>query len=70
MGILGAILVAIAGGSYAISLDFSETNIQGDTITTIANNLNLDVNDLRALCAETEIEQKFESACNALRLIP
>ena len=70
MGILGALLVAIAGGSYAVSLDFSQTSIQGDTITTIANNLNLDVDDLRALCDETEIDQKFESACNALRLIP
>ena len=70
MGILGAILVAIAGGSYAISLDFSQTSIQGDTITTIANNLNIDVNDLRAICDEIEIDQKFKSACDALRLIP
>ncbi len=32
-GVLMLLATAIAGGSYAISLDFSETNISGDTIS-------------------------------------
>jgi len=73
-GVLGAILVAIAGGSYAISFDFSsttETNISGDTnIGDVITNLDIDIDTLREICDSGIVPEEYQAACNVLDLIP
>jgi hypothetical protein len=64
------IIAGIAGGTYAFDFSTNTTSISGDTINNIANDLNINVDDLRALCAGDDIDEQYESACNVLRLIP
>jgi len=81
LGVVGALLLAIAGGSYAISLDFSQTtSIVGDTITTVTgdtiNNFLADegitLDDLRTLCANEQMEifKTYQKECELLELLP
>jgi len=81
LGIVGALLLAIAGGSYAISLDFSQTtSIVGDTITTVTGdtinnflaNEGITLDDLRSLCASQQMEifKDYEKECALLELLP
>lgn len=81
LGIVGALLLAIAGGSYAITLDFSQTtSIVGDTITTVTgdtiNNFLSDkgitLDDLRALCESEQMDifKTYAKECELLELLP
>jgi len=71
---LAAIAIAIAGGSYALTFDFSsttETNISGDTnIGDTITNLDIDIGDLKEICASGIVPEKYMAACDVLELIP
>ena len=66
-----ALLVAIAGGSYAFDFSQTTTIISDDDVTNILTNLNLDldVDDLKELCAGEAIPEKYQGACDALVLL-
>ena len=70
--IVGAILLAIAGGSYAISLDFSST-----TTTTIGGDTNIDISQegedycrlAHLACEDDIIPERYEDICPIIELV-
>jgi len=71
-GILGALLVAIAGGSYAFTFDFSST-----TTTTIGGDTNIDITQegedycrlAYLACEEDIIPERYEDICPIIELV-
>jgi len=65
-----ALLVAIAGGSYAFDFSQTTTTISDDDVTNILTNLNLDLGDLKEICNDIEIPEKYQGACDLLGALP
>lgn len=76
MGILGALLIAIAGGSYAMNFDFSST-----TTTTIGDidlsdssvvnnyvldNYGVDIDEFKRMCEEGILPQEATVFCRLI----
>lgn len=69
VAIILAVIGLLGGGGAFIAIDMS-TNIQTNTINTIANNLNIDIDDLRALCDSVDVPPEYQPACNLLKTFP
>ena len=77
VGILGALLVAIAGGSYALNLDFSSTTtttIGGDIDLTdssvvnnyVLDNYGVDIDEFKKMCEEGILPQEARVFCRLI----
>lgn len=61
VGVLGAILIAIAGGSYAFTFDFSSTT---STEVNIGGDTNIEEGDTLIDLNATDIEEIIDTAIN------
>jgi len=71
VGTIAAILIALAGGSWALSFDFSqtETNIGGDTNIDISNEGD-DFCELAIVaCQEDLVPEKYEDICPVIDIV-
>ena len=77
VGILGALLVAIAGDSYALNLDFSSTTtttIGGDIDLTdsslvnnyVLDNYGVDIDEFKKMCEEGILPQEARVFCRLI----
>ena len=68
MATIGAILIALAGGSWALTLDFSQTTIGQIGDNTINNiikqELGIDLTEFKKLCDEGTVHEEFKQYCS------
>ena len=66
-----AIIAAIVGGGSLFTYSSTViTNIQGDTITDITTNLNIDLEEIKEICRTEDIPQKYQAACDLIEGLP
>ena len=71
IGAIIAIIAAIVGGGSLFTYSSMViTTITGDTITDITTNLNIDIDDIKEICATVEIPKKYQAACDLLEGLP
>jgi len=70
LALIGVVATLIGGGSFITYSNVVTTNISGDTITDITTNLNIDLDALKELCENEEIDEKYKVGCEMLQDLP